>query len=266
MRRATLPLLLGLVAPAAGAWVPCNAPGIEAPVPIEREPPAYPDAVRATGIEGTVEVALTVLRDGRVGWVRVVRSAPEGYFESAAVEGVRRWCFKPARRDGEPVECRLTTRVRFALSDEVTTSAVTDGSRPQPAYPPELLRQRIEGYVEVEYEVDATGAVQDARVTAAMPRGAFEQAALAAVRAWRDPAPAGMPRSAKRRARYPRVTSRSDSATVPNDSAPCSASPARSAATAARVWSASPRRPARSRSSALGGGSSDAASRAAAGA
>ena len=80
MRRATLPLLLGLVAPAAGAWVPCNAPGIEAPVPIEREPPAYPDAVRATGIEGTVEVALTVLRDGRVGWVRVVRSAPEGYF------------------------------------------------------------------------------------------------------------------------------------------------------------------------------------------
>jgi TonB family protein len=189
MTRAAWALLLLVAAPGASAWVPCSDPGLEAPLPLEREPPAYPEAVRATGIEGSVEIALTVLRDGRTGWVRVLRATPDGYFEQAAAEGVRRWRFTPARQDGEPVECRMLTRVRFALTDEVTTAAgaAVDG-RPRPVYPPALLKDRIEGYVEVEYSLDSAGNVQDARVTGAMPRGGFEQAALAAVRAWKGPA------------------------------------------------------------------------------
>ena len=160
------------------------------PQPIQREAPAYPQAVRATGIEGSVEVALTVLRDGSVGWVRVVRAEPRGYFEQAATEGVRRWRFAPATQDGEAIECRLRTRVRFALTDTAATAAATPGGdRPQPVYPPALLQARIEGYAEVEYELDAAGAVKDARVVAAMPRGEFEKAALAAVRGWRGPPP-----------------------------------------------------------------------------
>jgi protein TonB len=81
--------------------------------------------------------------------------------------------------------------VRFALTDEVTASAGSDeAGRAQPIYPPALHRERIEGYVEVEYTLDAAGRVHDARVTTAMPRGEFEQAALAAVRAWQGPASA----------------------------------------------------------------------------
>lgn len=200
MTRAAPALLLLLATPAAAAWVPCNDPAITAPKPIEREAPAYPDAVRETGIEGAVEVALVVLRDGRVGWVRVLRAEPAGYFEQAAAEGVRRWRFAPATRDGEPVECRTLTRVRFALTDEVTVSAAGGGDdRPQPAYPLALLAARIEGYVEVEYALDGAGRVQDARVTAAMPRGEFEQAALAALRGWQGPASGGAPRQETRR-------------------------------------------------------------------
>ena len=200
MSRAALALLLLFAAPGASAWVSCSDPGLEAPVPLEREPPAYPDAVRATGIEGTVEVALTVLRDGRTGWVRVLRATPDGYFEQAAAEGVRRWRFTPARQDGKPVECRLVTRVRFALTDEVTTvaGAGADG-RPRPVYPPALLSDRIEGYVEVEYSLDAAGNVQDARVTGAMPRGEFEQAALTAMRAWKGPVSVDAPARETRR-------------------------------------------------------------------
>jgi len=197
----TAPALLLLVAaPGASAWVPCNDPSLTAPTPIEREAPPYPDAVRATGIEGTVEVALVVLRDGRVGWVRVLRAEPAGYFEQAATEGVRRWRFTPATQDGQPVECRMLTRVRFALTDEVTVAAGGgDAERPQPAYPPALLAARIEGYVEVEYALDGAGRAQDVRVIAAMPRGEFEQAALAAVRAWQGPASGGAPRPETRR-------------------------------------------------------------------
>ncbi len=200
MIRPVFALSLLLAAPAATAWAPCYGQGLEAPVPLLREAPVYPDAVRATGVEGAVEVALTVLRDGGVGWVQVLRATPSGYFEQAATEGVRRWRFTPARRDGEPVECRLRTRVRFALTEEVSTAAgsASDG-RPQPVFPPALLRERIEGYAEVEYALDAEGKVQDARVIAAMPRGEFEQAALTAVRAWRGPASSDASRHETRR-------------------------------------------------------------------
>jgi TonB family protein len=188
-RRAIFGTLFALAAPAAGAWLPCGHQDLAAPVPLQRDAPAYPEALRAIGLEGTVEVALTVLRDGGVGWVRVVRATPRGYFEQAASEGVRRWRFRPAMQDGVPVECRMRTRVRFALTDAAATTArATDGERPQPVYPPALLAERIEGYAEVEYELDSTGKVGNARVTAAMPRGEFEVAALGAVRGWQGPA------------------------------------------------------------------------------
>jgi TonB family protein len=193
MRYAVVAALLLAAPPAALAWVPCVDKGITPPVPIQREAPPYPQAVRAIGIEGTVEVALTVLRDGGVGWVEVVRAEPRGYFEQAAALGVRQWKFRPAMRDGEPVECRMHTRVRFALTDAATTGDVPSRrERPQPLYPAALLEQRIEGWAEVEYDLDAEGRVLNARVTAAIPRGEFEQAALAAVRGWRA-TPADMP-------------------------------------------------------------------------
>jgi TonB family protein len=193
-------VLLLFAAPAASAWAPCEDKGLKPPVPLQRDAPAYPDAVRATGIEGTVEIALTVLRDGNVGWVSVVRAEPRGYFEQAAAEGVRRWRFAPALQGGEPVECRLRTRVRFTLADTATAvaGARADGG-PQPVYPPTLLRERIEGYAEVEYVPGMDGRPQDARVVTAMPRGEFEQAALAAVNAWQGAATRGAARRETRR-------------------------------------------------------------------
>lgn len=120
---------------AALAWPACDQAGIQPPVAIAREAPAYPPAVRALGIEGSVEIALTVLRDGRVGWTQVLRADPPGYFEQAASSGVRRWRFEPARRNGEPVECRMLTRVRFTLADTADPPAArTDAAiRPSPA-------------------------------------------------------------------------------------------------------------------------------------
>ena len=127
MNRASIAALLLLATPAANAWVSCEEKGITPPVAIDRKAPAFPEAVRAIGIEGTVEIALTVLRDGNVGWVRVVRAEPRGYFEQAAAEGVRRWRFRPATANGEPIECRLRTLVRFTLTDTAAIAAGTVG-------------------------------------------------------------------------------------------------------------------------------------------
>jgi TonB family protein len=184
MSRRLPALVLAFAAPAAGAWVPCNSPDITAPVAIRREAPAYPPAVREIGIEGSVEVALTVLADGAVGWARVLRAVPPGYFELAAIAGVRAWRFRPAHAGGHAIECRMLTRVVFTLVDTVGASTAGADDRPDPVYPARSLAERIEGYVEVEFKLDADGAVANARAITAMPRGEFEGAALAAIRRW----------------------------------------------------------------------------------
>lgn len=199
MNRTAFAALLSLAAPVATGWVPCDQPGITPPVPIHRAAPAFPQSVREVGIEGSVELSLVVLRDGSVGWVRVVRAEPRGYFEQAATAGVRGWRFRPARQEGVPVECRMLTRVRFALVDTVgTQGSAQDADRPTPSYPPALLRERIEGYAEVEFERAPDGSVRDARVINAMPRGEFEKAALAAVRGWKPAAAGPAPRETRR--------------------------------------------------------------------
>lgn len=192
MRRVLFAGPLLFAAAGAAAWPACDVKGITPPVSLQREAPAFPPAAREVGIEGSVEIALTVLSDGRVGWVRVLRADPPGYFEQAAVAGVRQWRFEPARANGETVECRLRTLVRFALVDTVDTSRPgASARRPAPVYPAALFASRIEGYAEVEFEVRTDGRVANARVINAMPRGEFEAAALAAVRGWRpDPAEA----------------------------------------------------------------------------
>lgn len=183
----------------AAAWLACNAPQLTPPASIERQGPPYPESARLAGAEGFVEVAFTVLRDGRVGWVRIQRAEPSGFFEAAAIASVRDWRFDPARRDGESVECRIQTRLRFTLTDTVAVrpagpvaTAPADDALPPPVFPDSARAAALEGYVEVFVEVGADGRVMRAEVTLAMPRGAFEDAALAAVRGWRfEPADAG---------------------------------------------------------------------------
>lgn len=55
---------------------------------------------------------------------------------------------------------------------------------PAPLYPPAAFRERLEGWVEVEFTVDERGATRDVAVVAAEPQGAFDAAAVAAVGAW----------------------------------------------------------------------------------
>lgn len=109
--------LLCLLAPAGARadWPSCAAADLTAARALMREAPPYPEAAREVGSEGYVDVSFIVLRDGNVGWVRVLGAEPAGLFEDAATNGVRTWHFEPARRQGEPVECRYTTRVKFRL-------------------------------------------------------------------------------------------------------------------------------------------------------
>jgi protein TonB len=56
---------------------------------------------------------------------------------------------------------------------------------PDPVYPPQALRDGVEGWVQMEFTVTETGAVGDVLVLDSRPAGVFERAAIEAVASWR---------------------------------------------------------------------------------
>lgn len=85
------------------------------PAPLRTVKPRYPLAARRAGQEGQVLLRLFVDAEGRVGQVAVLKADPEGVFEEAAVEAVRKWRFNPAMNKGAALGMWLTLPVRFAL-------------------------------------------------------------------------------------------------------------------------------------------------------
>jgi protein TonB len=78
-------------------------------------PPEYPEAARARGSQGFVDIIFTVETDGSVGDVTVASAEPAGIFEQAALASVRKWRYQPVIRDGKPVEQRAKVRISFAM-------------------------------------------------------------------------------------------------------------------------------------------------------
>jgi len=86
---------------------------------LRNPPPVYPRAAREQGHEGTTLLEVEVLPSGRCGGLRVVRSSGSAVLDQAAMDAVRQWVFKPARRWREPVAFQVEIPVTFRLVDTV---------------------------------------------------------------------------------------------------------------------------------------------------
>ncbi len=75
--------------------------------------PVYPPAAELLGRGGFVDLQFTVRADGTVADIAVTHAEPRGMFDSAAVQAVRQWRYKPVLRDGRPVDQRASLRVVF---------------------------------------------------------------------------------------------------------------------------------------------------------
>jgi protein TonB len=62
-----------------------------------------------------VELAFDVQTDGAVTDITVVNARPKDTFERVAVAALRQWRYRPAVRDGHPVERRAQLRILFTL-------------------------------------------------------------------------------------------------------------------------------------------------------
>jgi periplasmic protein TonB len=79
--------------------------------------PSYPPAEQRAGREGRVVVRVLVGVDGRVKQVEQVAAASDAFFEATQKQALGHWRFKPATRDGIPVEGWRTMTVTFHLAE-----------------------------------------------------------------------------------------------------------------------------------------------------
>lgn len=84
------------------------------PPVVTQVPPRYPPLALRRRVEGFVEVSFTVLEDGSVTNVSVVRSDPRAIFDREAINAMQRWRFQPMP-GAAPVNGRRT--FDFKLSE-----------------------------------------------------------------------------------------------------------------------------------------------------
>jgi len=91
---------------------PISADFDQPPQLLSKVDPLYPDFLRRSGVSGFVELEWQIGVDGRTRDVDVISSSRYEY-EIPAVEAVKRWRFKPAEKDGEPVASKVRQKVLF---------------------------------------------------------------------------------------------------------------------------------------------------------
>ncbi len=79
--------------------------------------PLYPQRALTLGVEGHVTLEFTVDRDGRVVDPRVRSSQPEGMFENAALDAIRKFRYRPNTIGGQQHPCLTTQELSFRLNN-----------------------------------------------------------------------------------------------------------------------------------------------------
>lgn len=107
-------------APAAPTPPPAPAPPTAAtapasvPVPISQPAPRYPPAALRRGESGEALLRVHVGPDGVPYAVDLVRGSGSRLLDRAATDAVRRWRFRPAMRDGVPVDGSVQVPIAFS--------------------------------------------------------------------------------------------------------------------------------------------------------
>lgn len=82
---------------------------------VSRFQPDYPSRLIREELTGAVKVRVLIGTDGRVKRVEQVSATHPDFFKATERQALGQWRFKPATRDGVPVESWETLTVRFTL-------------------------------------------------------------------------------------------------------------------------------------------------------
>jgi Ca-activated chloride channel family protein len=104
---------------------------LDAPEPIRRVEPVYPDAARAAGVEGVVMLELQIAASGKVEKARVLRSVP--LLDAAAIDAVLQWVYRPTVVGGRAVPVIRNVTVSFRLPEPDGKPGSSDNRPADPA-------------------------------------------------------------------------------------------------------------------------------------
>jgi TonB family protein len=85
---------------------------IAEPAPLHKVDPKYPPTLMAEHVEGEVILYAVIRRDGSVDSIQVVRGI-DPLLDGNAVRALAQWKFRPAERQGEPVNLEAIVHIPF---------------------------------------------------------------------------------------------------------------------------------------------------------
>jgi protein TonB len=80
---------------------------------IRRVNPDYPSAAKKDGIAGSVDLEVTISKQGVVEDVSIIQATPPDMFEKSALAAVRKWKFDPRFVDGLASRAQLKVHLDF---------------------------------------------------------------------------------------------------------------------------------------------------------
>lgn len=135
------------------------------------------------GLEGTLIAVMTLAKDGTIKDTKFEKTLPFGV-EDAFINAYKTFKFKPAKRNGEPIDCKFTvTFIVSAIYDErdkrVKKTRIID--KPNAIYPPSLKSEARKGSVHVLVLFSKGGTMKIMGVNSTMPKE-FDKAAVEAAK------------------------------------------------------------------------------------
>jgi TonB family protein len=179
--------------------------GTTNPVCVDCPPADYSTEARKANFSGEAYLAATILQDGKLTEISVVKAAGHG-LDTKAVEALLRWQLKPALdRDGRPIEKRTSVKMEF-LDYGVSGYPLRAGSPsasnipicifcPRPNYSEEARKKKIQGDVWIEVLITPEGKVSEPKIMKSLGYG-LDEMAIKAVENWRfrpPTSPNGLP-------------------------------------------------------------------------
>ena len=89
-----------------------DSPDISGPVPLRKVDPKYPPTLINERVEGEVVLYAVIRRDGSVDSIQLVRGIDE-QLDANAMEALSQWKFRPAARQGSPVDLEAIVHIPF---------------------------------------------------------------------------------------------------------------------------------------------------------
>jgi protein TonB len=87
--------------------------GVATGMLLQKTVPIYPPIAKAARVQGTVVLQATISKAGTIENLRVISG--NAMLQSAAMDAVRSWRYRPYLLNGEPVEVETTVNVVFTL-------------------------------------------------------------------------------------------------------------------------------------------------------